>query len=157
MTKEEYQEQLLDDRWSKKRHKILARDKGKCVICQSKERLEVHHLYYVEGHRAWEYPNDALVLWCNDCHKEWHDTHQIIVRQNIFSKGKRRKYVAPTKPKKTRKLKKPIAKLDATAISATTRKVIERGLRIMTPEERSRAIHTINKMYSKENRRLKKN
>jgi hypothetical protein len=108
MTKEEYKEQLRDNRWSVKRKKILARDKCKCQECSSRYCLEVHHLYYVTDKKAWEYPNDVLVTWCNDCHSKWHEEHEIIVRSRVFSEGKKKKFKPPVKVKKTRKRKKPV-------------------------------------------------
>ena len=35
--------------------------------------LNVHHTYYVKGHKPWEYENDALVTLCEDCHKKRHE------------------------------------------------------------------------------------
>jgi hypothetical protein len=103
MTKEEYSRQLKDTRWFKKRNKILVRDRFKCTNCKSIGRLEVHHLYYIEGKRAWEYPEDALVTWCSECHDEWHQTHFIVVRKKAFSEGKKRKFKPPIKVKKHKK------------------------------------------------------
>lgn len=30
--------------------------------------LNVHHKYYIKGHKAWEYDNDALITLCTECH-----------------------------------------------------------------------------------------
>jgi len=92
VNKEEYSILLSDSRWSNKRNKILARDLFECKICGSHEKLEVHHLYYVVDHKPWEYPNDVLVTWCDKCHEQWHKTHPIIVRDKVYSKGKKNKY-----------------------------------------------------------------
>lgn len=35
--------------------------------------LNIHHNYYVRGKKPWEYPNDALVTLCEDCHKKRHE------------------------------------------------------------------------------------
>lgn len=52
------------------RLEILKRDDWQCQRCQSKKKtLEVHHLYYLLGLMIWEYPDDALIVLCNDCHK----------------------------------------------------------------------------------------
>lgn len=113
MTKEGYQDQLRDSRWSVKRKKILARDSFKCRECECIDELEVHHLYYIKGKRAWEYPNNALVTWCNKCHKKWHNTHEIVVREKSFSKGKKKQYTPPKKvphSKKNRKLRSQVNK-----------------------------------------------
>jgi hypothetical protein len=99
MTKEEYSKQLSNSRWFRKRNKILARDKYQCQICKSKDQLNVHHLYYVRGKKAWEYPHDALITWCSLCHEKWHSEHELVVREKIFSEGKKRKFKPPVKVK----------------------------------------------------------
>lgn len=39
--------------------------------------LNIHHNYYIRGKKPWEYPNDALVTLCEDCHKKRHLTSKI--------------------------------------------------------------------------------
>jgi hypothetical protein len=39
--------------------------------------LNVHHKYYQEGLYPWEYPDDALVTYCEKCHQNLHETTQI--------------------------------------------------------------------------------
>ena len=41
--------------------------------------LNIHHKYYILGHMAWEYENDALVTLCCDCHQLEHQNNQIVV------------------------------------------------------------------------------
>lgn len=36
--------------------------------------LNIHHKYYVNGLKPWEYDNDALVTLCEECHKKIHET-----------------------------------------------------------------------------------
>lgn len=36
--------------------------------------LNVHHKYYIKGHKAWEYEDDALVTLCAECHSFKHST-----------------------------------------------------------------------------------
>lgn len=40
----------------------------------SKEPVElhVHHKYYVDGRKPWDYPNDALITLCSECHEKLH-------------------------------------------------------------------------------------
>lgn len=95
--REEYSKELQNKKWLTKRDKILALSKYKCSNCKLKTSLEVHHLYYIEDHKAWEYPNNALVVLCRHCHQAWHDTHDIEVRSKKWSKNK--KYDVPVKPK----------------------------------------------------------
>ena len=35
--------------------------------------LNVHHTYYIKGHKPWEYENDSLVTLCEDCHRKRHE------------------------------------------------------------------------------------
>ena len=35
--------------------------------------LNIHHKYYIQGHKPWEYDNEALVTLCEDCHKKRHE------------------------------------------------------------------------------------
>lgn len=41
--------------------------------------LNVHHKYYMQGLKPWEYPNDALITLCEDCHKKRHHESTIPV------------------------------------------------------------------------------
>ena len=75
MTKSEYATQLRDPRWKAKRLEVLERDGHKCTKCSSTKLLQVHHLSYVVGRKAWEYDNDNFVTLCRDCHKVAHNIH----------------------------------------------------------------------------------
>ena len=49
-----------DSRWLSKRTSILERDQYTCIRCGKKcapSELHVHHLNYVRGKKAWEYPD----------------------------------------------------------------------------------------------------
>ncbi len=35
--------------------------------------LNIHHTYYIKGHKPWEYEDDALVTLCENCHKKRHE------------------------------------------------------------------------------------
>lgn len=77
-----YDNLLQDERWQNKRNEILQRDKHKCSYCGSDINLQVHHKYYnkyPDGKKVtpWDYPNDALITLCNDCHKEVHKNKKI--------------------------------------------------------------------------------
>lgn len=39
--------------------------------------LNIHHKYYIQGHKPWEYTPEALVTLCEDCHKKRHETSRI--------------------------------------------------------------------------------
>lgn len=77
-----YDNLLQDERWQNKRNEILQRDKHKCSYCGSDINLQVHHKYYnkyPDGKKVnpWDYPNDALITLCNDCHKKVHKNKKI--------------------------------------------------------------------------------
>lgn len=67
-----YEEQLKDRRWWMTRKVILIRDDHKCTRCGSPNNLQVHHLYYLSGKMAWEYPFEALTILCKHCHEITH-------------------------------------------------------------------------------------
>lgn len=78
-----YYAQLKDKRWFKKRDKILKRDKYACTCCGSKEDLQVHHtFYYKHMVNPWEYPNNSLLTLCNECHTNYHNTHELTIKDN---------------------------------------------------------------------------
>lgn len=39
--------------------------------------MNVHHKYYKKGLMAWEYPNEALVSLCWNCHEELHENSTV--------------------------------------------------------------------------------
>lgn len=41
--------------------------------------LNIHHTYYTEGVKPWEYTNDSLVTLCEHCHKKRHETSKVPV------------------------------------------------------------------------------
>jgi 5-methylcytosine-specific restriction endonuclease McrA len=98
---ESYKLQLLDERWQKKRETVLALAMYKCAICKHTHRLEVHHLYYVTGKRAWEYPHKALIPLCSKCHRKWHKKYFIQVRDSIWKKNKMYQPPLRGRPKST--------------------------------------------------------
>jgi len=85
----EYEEQLKDPRWKLKRKVILERDEHRCMVCGSKRWLNVHHTYYSGGYMAWEYPDDSLMTLCRDCHKKWHEEHEIEYKSHPEGKPER--------------------------------------------------------------------
>lgn len=65
-----YQEKLKDPRWQRKRLKILERDDWACQKCfDTESTLHVHHRYYKQCD-PWEYPDDALITFCDECHEQ---------------------------------------------------------------------------------------
>lgn len=79
-----YEEELSDQRWKAKRERILKRDGYKCCWCGSRNNLQVHHRYYEkypDGSRAeaWDYPDSALMILCDNCHKKCHSKYKIKI------------------------------------------------------------------------------
>lgn len=66
----QYSENLKNGNWQKRRVDILQRDNFKCTVCGSNEFLDIHHVDYITGTRAWEYPNDMLKTLCRKCHEK---------------------------------------------------------------------------------------
>lgn len=70
-----YKDQLKDKRWHIKRNSILLRDNHQCknTNCQYRDDnsviIEVHHLDYIAGTMAWDYPDDMLISLCRKCHE----------------------------------------------------------------------------------------
>lgn len=72
-----YKDMLLLPEWKSKRYYILNRDNYKCQRCGKNENLQVHHKYYSKYPnnvkvQPWNYPNDALITLCDECHKKVH-------------------------------------------------------------------------------------
>lgn len=66
-----YQDQLQDERWWRKRLTILIRDKFRCQLCDYfGEKVNVHHLKYTG--MAWEAPDEDLITLCKNCHSKLH-------------------------------------------------------------------------------------
>lgn len=72
-----YEDLLLMSEWKTKRDCILKRDDYKCQWCGKQENLQVHHKYYSKYPnnikvQPWNYPNDALITLCDECHQKAH-------------------------------------------------------------------------------------
>jgi hypothetical protein len=82
-----YSEKLRDPRWQKKRLGILTRDDWTCQRCGDKETtLVVHHRYYNQRRTdPWDYPDGALITWCENCHQEEHDAQASVERDLIWN------------------------------------------------------------------------
>lgn len=66
-----YQNKLRDPRWQKKRLEVFERDRWTCRACDGTDMtLHVHHLYYEKEKDPWDYPIEAFVTLCEECHEE---------------------------------------------------------------------------------------
>lgn len=67
---EAYLAKLRDPRWQRKRLEIMNRDGFSCQSCfDTESTLSVHHRFYDRGKDPWEYPDEALVTLCQECHE----------------------------------------------------------------------------------------
>lgn len=54
------------------------------------KHLHIHHTYYQQGKYAWQYPNEALLTLCWDCHEELHENTEIEIKDvNGVTVGKK--------------------------------------------------------------------
>lgn len=63
------------NQWKECKERILKRDDYTCQKCGIKgdtAHLQVHHLRYIKGNKAWEYDDADLVTLCKGCHAELH-------------------------------------------------------------------------------------
>ena len=67
-----YKEYLQTSQWKTIAQKVRKRDGFKCVECDSKESLQVHHTTYENIFNENSHLDD-LICVCNECHKEIHN------------------------------------------------------------------------------------
>lgn len=74
---------ILHPNWKAKRKEVIERDQYKCVICNSKEDLQVHHRQYhfVKATKKfkvpWDYPQHLLITLCSNCHSRGHSKYKV--------------------------------------------------------------------------------
>jgi replicative DNA helicase len=64
-----YQEYLQTEEWAQKREQVLARDGHRCRLCDSSEKLHVHHRTYA---RRGNEDLDDLTTLCEQHHEQFH-------------------------------------------------------------------------------------
>ena len=72
-----------DSRWQQMRLKVMERDQWQCQSCGDKGEgvtLNVHHIYYEKGKAPWEYDDDVLITWCEECHKSRHKLQKQLLK-----------------------------------------------------------------------------
>jgi len=70
-----------DSRWQKKRLEVMNRDEWTCRSCGASGdgvTLNVHHIYYESGKAPWDYENEMLITWCENCHYHVHGLTKTI-------------------------------------------------------------------------------
>ena len=81
-----YKDQLKTSAWLRRKFDILQRDNYVCSNCLKdnfESQLEVHHLCYIKGKKAWEYQDYMLVTLCRECHQKEHDEENIYKPNKI--------------------------------------------------------------------------
>lgn len=69
--------------WRDKRNRILDLHGGRCSYCdvgEDKVRMNVHHRYYEQGKKPWDYPDETLDCLCPKCHGAADEERRKIVR-----------------------------------------------------------------------------
>lgn len=93
MKKSEYFKKLKDPRWQKKRLEVFERDEWACQICFDNEAtLNVHHKYYIWKADPWDYPNDALITLCEECHLN--ETEHLPIEEKRLNKSIRKLFLS---------------------------------------------------------------
>ena len=41
--------------------------------------LHVHHTYYILSNKPWDYPDDALITLCSECHADFHQNNRVPI------------------------------------------------------------------------------
>jgi hypothetical protein len=70
----DYPKYLQTDHWQGVRKIALERASGRCCVCNSESRLDVHHRTYER--RGYELPEDVIVL-CRKCHEIFHKNGRL--------------------------------------------------------------------------------
>jgi 5-methylcytosine-specific restriction endonuclease McrA len=92
MTRREYRKLLQDPKWKIKASFIRKRDSHTCRHCGKKSnRLQVHHIKYIDGLMPWEYDNELLESLCSSCHKKEHGIKTKPKRAKASYKPKAKK------------------------------------------------------------------
>ncbi len=76
-----YSSKLRDARWQRKRLEVMKRDNWTCRSCGASGdgvTLNVHHAYYESGRLPWDYEDESLVTWCEDCHAGRHILEKCV-------------------------------------------------------------------------------
>lgn len=67
-----YAEQLTSPRWLAFRERVFQTHGRRCERCGSSDRLQVHHITYKAGKKAWQYKSAEVMVLCDTCHARLH-------------------------------------------------------------------------------------
>ena len=126
-----YYDQLQDEKWTRKRKKIMRRDGWQCTVCGSKKTLVVHHTYYKDGQKPWEYPDDSLLTLCQDCHHKYHTEHELTIVDNKKTQPARKKKLQIKIERKKKRHTMPLARIQSDRPQRFRRKVDGKWIEIV--------------------------
>lgn len=92
----EYKDQLRTSAWLRKKFEIMERDNFVCSQCLNdnfESQLQVHHITYITGRKAWQYPDYMLVTLCKICHEKEHE--ELATKKNLKIKEWILKLITP--------------------------------------------------------------
>jgi hypothetical protein len=72
-----------NDRYREWREAIIARDKNKCVLCQSSEFLQAHHIERWIDNKERRYDLKNGVTLCYHCHMRHHGQYRAAFKPEI--------------------------------------------------------------------------
>lgn len=78
-----YGEKLRDVRWKRRRDDLLRRSNYTCCEClepltSGEMDLQVHHVVYITARDPWDYPDELLLVVCDQHHRERQAIEQAI-------------------------------------------------------------------------------
>lgn len=69
---------------------MLERDDWACQVCGDCETtLNIHHKYYVKDKNHWEYPIDAFLTLCEECHRTEYEDMANMEKELLLTLRKR--------------------------------------------------------------------
>lgn len=70
-----YEQLLQCGEWNEFANRIKM-ERAHCERCENpdQDRLEVHHLGYRQNALPWEYEDQEVILLCETCHRQIHET-----------------------------------------------------------------------------------
>jgi 5-methylcytosine-specific restriction endonuclease McrA len=84
----DYKQYLQSTAWAHKRQNALTRAYNRCQVCNSQDRLEVHHRTY---ERLGFEKNEDLTVLCHKCHTAFHKGGRMPTRTTPKRKTRTRR------------------------------------------------------------------
>jgi len=67
----DFWEAYKDPRWQRKRLEVMEAAGFRCAHCgDASATLNVHHRYYIQGNKPWEYDDCVFTCLCEPCHEK---------------------------------------------------------------------------------------